>query len=279
MEKYVGLREAMEKVELVDAHSHNIVALDSTFPSIGCFSEANGDALSDATHSLYFKRGLREIAELYGSEVSLSGVEEYHRCSGLQSITSICFKAARIAAILIDDGIDFDKKHDIQWHRSFAPIVGRILRIKHLAEKILDEEAPDGSPWTLDVLTAIFVGKLKSVVDGISSLKSIAAYRSGLEINTNVSRQNAEEGLAEVLYAGKPVLITNKNFIDYIFTRSLEVALCFDLPMQLHTGFGDRDLDLRLANPLHLRTLLEDKGFSKCRIVLLHAFYPFSKEA
>lgn len=43
--------------------------------------------------------------------------------------------------------------------------------------------------------------------------------------------------------------------------------------------FGDRDLDLRLANPLHLRTLLEDKRFSKCRIVLLHASYPFSKEA
>ncbi|XP_028075535.1 protein fluG-like [Camellia sinensis] len=49
--------------------------------------------------------------------------------------------------------------------------------------------------------------------------------------------------------------------------------------MQIHTGFGDKDLDLRLSNPLHLRTLLEDKRFSKCRLVLLHASYPFSKEA
>ncbi|KAI8001276.1 Protein fluG [Camellia lanceoleosa] len=49
--------------------------------------------------------------------------------------------------------------------------------------------------------------------------------------------------------------------------------------MQIHTGFGDKDLDLRLFNPLHLRTLLEDKRFSKCRLVLLHASYPFSKEA
>lgn len=45
------------------------------------------------------------------------------------------------------------------------------------------------------------------------------------------------------------------------------------------TSFGDKDLDLRLSNPLHLRTLLEDKRFSKCRLVLLHASYPFSKEA
>ncbi|XP_024195760.2 protein fluG-like [Rosa chinensis] len=49
--------------------------------------------------------------------------------------------------------------------------------------------------------------------------------------------------------------------------------------MQIHTGFGDKDLDLRLSNPLHLRAVLEAKRFSKSRIVLLHASYPFSKEA
>ncbi|KAA8516596.1 hypothetical protein F0562_016898 [Nyssa sinensis] len=124
-----------------------------------------------------------------------------------------------------------------------------------------------------------FIGRLKSDADKIVGLKSIAAYRSGLDINTNVTKKEAEEGLVEVLCAGNPVRITNKNFIDYIFTCSLEVALHFDLPMQIHTGFGDKDLDLRLSNPLHLRNILEDKRFSKCRLVLLHASYPFSKEA
>ncbi|CAN6460666.1 unnamed protein product [Victoria cruziana] len=78
---------------------------------------------------------------------------------------------------------------------------------------------------------------------------------------------------------GKPVRIRSKSFIDYILTLSLEVAIDYDLPVQIHTGFGDKDLDLRLSNPLHLRTLLEDKQFTKCRIVLLHASYPFSQEA
>lgn len=49
------LKEAIEKAELVDAHAHNIVALDSSFPFIGTFSEATGDALSFAPHSLSFK--------------------------------------------------------------------------------------------------------------------------------------------------------------------------------------------------------------------------------
>lgn len=279
MEMYAELRETVEKVGLVDAHAHNIVELDSTFPFLNCFSEAQGDALSCAPHSLSFKRSLRDIAELYGSELSLHAVEEYRRSSGLQSISLTCFRAARISAILIDDGLALDKKHDIKWHRKFAPVVGRILRIERLAEKILDQEMPDGSTWTLDMFTETFVGKLKSVVDEIVGLKSIAAYRSGLEINTNVTQKEADEGLFEVLSAGKPVHITNKSLIDYIFTRSLEFALDFDLPMQIHTGFGDKDLDLRLSNPLHLKTVLDDKKFYKCRIVLLHASYPFSKEA
>lgn len=51
------LREAIEEVKLVDGHAHNIVALDSTFPFIRYFSEAEAeaDALSCAPHSLSFK--------------------------------------------------------------------------------------------------------------------------------------------------------------------------------------------------------------------------------
>ncbi|EXB75910.1 Protein fluG [Morus notabilis] len=269
------LRETIEEAELVDAHAHNIVAANSTFPFINGFSEAHGDALSLAPHSLSFKRNLKDISELYGCEKSLSGVEEFRRVHGLQLISLTCFKATKISAILIDDGLTLDKMHDIEWHKAFAPFVGRILRIERLAETILDKEFPGRSSWTLDTFTANFI----TVVGEIFGLKSIAAYRSGLEINTNVSRREAEEGLAEVLQAAKPVRITNKNFIDYIFTRSLEVAQQFDLPMQIHTGFGDKDLDMRLSNPLHLRTVLEDKRFLECRIVLLHASYPFSREA
>ncbi|KAK8491708.1 hypothetical protein V6N12_059842 [Hibiscus sabdariffa] len=286
--EFAELREAIEKIEVVDSHAHNIVSLDSSFAFINSLSEASGDALSFAPHSLSFKamttallkfffyvinqsfhmRNLREIAQLYGTESSVDAVEQYRRLSGLQAISSKCFKAAGISAILIDDGLKLDNKHDIQWHKKFVPIVGRILRIESLAEEILNGEIPDGSTWTLDAFTETF---LKSL--------SIAAYRSGLEINPHVTREDAEIGLSDVLRRGRPVRITNKSLIDHIFTHGLDVAQQFDLPLQIHTGFGDKDLDLRLSNPLHLRALLEDKRFSSCRIVLLHASYPFSKEA
>lgn len=81
---------------------------------------------------------MRETAELYGCENSLKGVEEYRRSAGLESSSLKCFEAARISAILIDDGLKLDKKHDIEWHKSLAPFVGRILRIETFAEEILD---------------------------------------------------------------------------------------------------------------------------------------------
>ncbi|KAL8135909.1 hypothetical protein AgCh_010505 [Apium graveolens] len=278
-DKYAELREAVEKVELVDAHAHNIVALNSTVPFLNCFSEATGDALSFAPHTLSFKRCLKDISELYGSESSLHGVQYYRNTTGLERISAKCFHAARISTLLIDDGLEADQKLDIEWHCKYVPYTGRILRIERLAEQILDDGSADGIIWTLDTFTRIFLGKLNSLADKVFGLKSIAAYRSGLKINTDVTRKEAEEGLADVLHAGTPVRITNKHLIDFIFLRSLEVALSFDLPMQIHTGFGDKDLDLRLCNPLHLRSVLEDKRYSKSRIVLLHASYPFSKEA
>ncbi|RZB85938.1 Protein fluG isoform K [Glycine soja] len=283
------LRKAVEEVELVDGHSHNIVALNSTSISgfvqaftVGAFVDA--DAIAFAQTSLSFKRSLRDVAELYGTEVSLQGVEEYRKASGIESISSTCLKAAKFSAILIDDGIEMDKKHDMQWHKNFTPFVGRILRTERVAEQILEQGLPNGSSWTIDSFTEAYVSKVKSVAKEIHALKSIAAYYGGLEINLNVTKTDAEESLKEVLTnTAKPIFLLKyknyKNLVDYLFLQSLEIALSYDLPMQIHTGFGDRLLDLRKTNPLHLRSVLEDKRYSKCRFVLLHASHPYSKEA
>jgi hypothetical protein len=53
--KYAELRRAVEETAAVDAHAHNLVAVDSSFPFLRCFSEADGDALAFAPHSLSFK--------------------------------------------------------------------------------------------------------------------------------------------------------------------------------------------------------------------------------
>ena len=59
--------------------------------------------------------------------------------------------------------------------------------------------------------------------------------------------------------------------------QALELANRHEMPVQFHAGFGDPDLDLRQANPLHLRLVLEDPRFVRVPIVLLH-LYPFVRE-
>jgi hypothetical protein len=109
--------------------------------------------------------------------------------------------------------------------------------------------------------------------------KSIAAYRSGLRINPLVSAQESEDALHENLRLGSPVRVSQKALVDFIFIRALEVATQRGIPMQIHTGFGDKDLQLELANPLHLRAVLEHSTFAQSRVVLLHGSYPFMREA
>ncbi|KAG5631629.1 hypothetical protein H5410_003346, partial [Solanum commersonii] len=140
MEKFEELKRAVESVEMVDAHAHNIVALDSNVPFLSCFSESIGaKTLSDSPNSVDFQVNLNEICELYGSSLSLDAVEESRRCLGLEASAAVCFKAARIVTLLIDDGIKLDKKLDIKWHESLVPTVCRILQVEHVAENVLEK--------------------------------------------------------------------------------------------------------------------------------------------
>jgi uncharacterized protein len=58
------------------------------------------------------------------------------------------------------------------------------------------------------------------------------------------------------------------------------VARREDMAMQLHTGYGDRDLDLPLSNPWLLRPLLERSETARSvPLVLLHGAFPYTGEA
>ena len=85
------------------------------------------------------QKSLRDIAALYNCKPLLEKVEKFRSAEGLKSIGSKCFQAANISVILIDDGIAFDKMLDLESHKAFAPVVGRVLRIERLAETIIND--------------------------------------------------------------------------------------------------------------------------------------------
>ena len=90
--------------------------------------------------------------------------------------------------------------------------------------------------------------------DGFVGLKTIAAYRGGLDLS--LLGADVRDALLAALEAN--------------------AATADPLPLQVHCGFGDADLSLPLARPGLLKPLIE--RYTTTPFVLLHC-YPFVREA
>jgi len=99
-------------------------------------------------------------------------------------------------------------------------------------------------------------------------LKSIIGYRTGLAV------EKVSEEEARLAYAGG----REKAVRDFFLHRALKFCRKGDLPIQLHTGFGESNNNLLLNNPLLLKPMLEDEEIKQQRIVLVHGGYPYSFE-
>lgn len=234
---------------------------------------------------------------------------EYKRAQlGVWPLASICFRASRIFSVLIDDGLphlpnttpvsysDFETKLDV-------PIARRVLRLECEAEKVLSRLiiTNEHSMWKptsrsykapFDIerksnyfalcFRRAFRECLNPLPHHVVSFKSVAAYRSTLEINLERTDEDLNHAL-QLLIDSPPspphyhVRIISPVIIDVVVKEGLEAARFHDIPIQFHCGFGDTDVDITKANPALLRSVLHT--YPDVNIVLLHAAWPYVREA
>ena len=108
-------------------------------------------------------------------------------------------------------------------------------------------------------------------------VKSIVAYRGGLDVDPSPPSaaevtEHAGRWLASIA-GGGPVRLTDSVILRFLLWSGVETGL----PLQIHTGFGDSDLDLRRADPLLLTGFIRATE-GRTRILLLHT-YPFHRHA
>ncbi len=260
-------------ISVLDHHAHGLMRAGVLpgVPYAAFFTEARDPEQihSHVPHTLSYRRCLRDVAELLDVEPNEHAIAERRQALGPEAYASRFFAAARIEAVLLDDGFAQDQLAPVAWHKRFFA-AARILRLETHAETILARCGDLGE----------FVDQFRASLDppppGVVAFKSIAAYRTGLDVRLP-TRQDAEAGFREYKRGGGR--LAQKALVDHILGLALEIAARRGLPVQFHTGFGDPDLDLRLANPLHLRAILEDEHFRSVPVVLLHASYPFAREA
>ena len=128
-----------------------------------------------------------------------------------------------------------------------------VMRIERVAEAV--------GPESLDALRDAVSG---ARANGYVALKTIAAYRGGLDLSALPAPARADR------LEGAP--------LRAVLMAALEAneATGDPLPVQVHTGFGDSDLLLPAARPGLLKPLIE--RFAGTTFVLLHC-YPFVREA
>lgn len=268
----------LSTVPIIDQHAHNLLRPEHvrTFAYPSAFTEGYAAEVvtRHAQETIFFRRSMREIAGILGCEPSLTAILEARERLGFEEVVRRCFEAAGFQSILLDDGFMPDQVMPTAWHNRFVRTY-RLLRVEFLAERLIAETP------TWPAFEEAFRAALQDPGPEVVGFKTIVAYRTGLAVeapDTEAAR-SAFEAMRQQVKRGGRLRLAHKPLNDWVVWCTLEAAARQGWPVQFHTGFGDPDLDLRWANPLHLRPLLEHPGFQRVPFVLLHASYPYTREA
>jgi uncharacterized protein len=228
-------------------------------------------------NTLYFKRMILDLARFFGVEPDLDAVLEARNAAvagGYTEYVSRLYGEVGLDTLIFDFGIPLPML-DVAAVRSELPVaVVPVFRIEPLIADLLKTDIG----WTefqrryddtiVDALTN----------QGFKGVKSIIAYRTGLDVSP-LSRTpdqgfQALDAIRRGLGGG-----SMKKLRDHLLCRALDLCMEHDVPMQIHTGMGDFEVNLVLCRPAYLMELLRFPAYRGCRVLLVHTGYPYHREA
>jgi predicted TIM-barrel fold metal-dependent hydrolase len=228
-------------------------------------------------NTLYFKRMILDLAQFFGVEPDLDAVLEARNAAvaaGYTEYVSKLYGAVGLDTAIFDFGIPLPML-DVAAVRSELPVeVVPVFRIEPLIADLLKTDIG----WTEfqrrydDTIAGALTNQ------GFKGVKSIIAYRTGLDVSP-LSRTpdqgfQALDAIRRGLGGG-----SMKKLRDHLLCRALELCIEHDVPMQIHTGMGDFEVNLVLCRPGYLMDLLRFPAYRRCRVLLVHAGYPYHREA
>ncbi|KAK0216056.1 amidohydrolase 2 [Armillaria fumosa] len=283
------LVEAVQTYPIIDNHAHPLLTAGNkaSFPLEAVFTEAEGDAIKDSVHSLSCFRATSQLGHILGlNEPSWDDVKKKRNEMDYGDLCDLLMRPTGIQCLMLDDGLGgvAEMAEDWTWHRQFNCSVKRIIRVETEAEAILVRmiKESDSVPITLDKFTEELQNSLSlsAASEDVVAFKSIACYRTGLNIATCNSEQEISDCLIvankKYLAAGK-IRLAYKALNDHIVRVALKIAGEHNIPVQFHTGLGDNDITLAFSSPSHMQPII--KAYPKTSFVLLHSSYPYTREA
>ena len=274
-------------LRLIITYRHNLL-LPSQLGAqslLAATSEAHGRALDDAKSTFAHLRAVKQLAETLKCHPTWDDVTahiEIARRLPDNKWAKQCFQG--IATALIDDGLDKDTVHPVKWHNQLTlHPCKRIVRIEVLAQDILVSALERGFESPAYFAFKQFEQVIRAALDDpdVAGFKSVICYRTGLQVPvlsntdfdtldkhiTSLPRQKIERLEDDRL---------NPQFVN-LAAKVIHGHPGPRKPFQFHTGLGDNDIQLQFSSATYLQPLIE--AYPNVPFVLLHASYPFTREA
>jgi uncharacterized protein len=259
---------------LVDHHCHGLVTTDLDRAGFEALMNESagpsplGTTLFDSMLGLAIRRWCAPVLDLEAH----APAEDYlarRRELGAPEASRRLLEEAGISVFLVDTGLTPGLVTSPQELASLCSAESRdVVRLEALAEEVLaDGTAPR------DVAQRV---RERLGTSGAVAAKSIAGYRVGLRLP---ARAPTTDELVAALYDVSPSPTGAFRVAHPVVNAWLAwTAVDLGMPLQLHVGYGDRDIDLADCDPLCLTGFLratEDRGVP---VMLLHN-YPFHRHA
>ncbi len=271
----------LTQVPVVDNHCHGIKQ-DQTFEDLAswrrAFTESTDPGMprDHVASTIFYRRLIRTLADFLGCEPEEEAVFAARTGWDERELTGALLRAANVDTLLLDTG--FPPFEEVLPVAELGELGGcraePMLRLEILMEDFLAEHDSLG-----EVREALAAALDDIRGQGYVALKSIAAYRTGLDIR-EWPQEEAEESFHEyrrAAGAGSARLV-HKPLLDALLHVAFTEAARQEVPVQFHVGYGDADTDLLLGNPLYLRPVLQRPDYLGMPVVLLHECYPYTRQ-
>ena len=216
---------------------------------------------------------IQRLAKYFSCEPNLvEVVNNRNKYAGdFRRYTRNLFQDAKITGVVTDFGYPMPMLSKDEFADLCGSKIWEIHRIEpvmvHLCKEC-DRFEEFSERYRIDLRQAL----QKSDVIG---LKSIIAYRSGLEIS-EMNEQMARDQYEEFQTNDRAEV---KAFRDYCLHIAMEECTAADKVMHIHTGIGDGEVVLPKASPSFLINMLRDKKYIDTKVHLVHGGYPWVEEA
>ena len=258
-------------MDLLDGHCHFIAAgdLDPAAFELAC-TEADlpapaGVRYSDSQVGLAIRRWCAPVLGLPAQPT----IDEYlaRRSSlGWRTASAQLFDAASLGALLVDTGLAGPDLVDPPTLGELAGApVHEVVRLEAVAEDVA-ATGVDAAGFA-DALALQLEQRTRSA----AAVKSIIAYRNGLAIPAERPTPIAVSRAAGGWLRRGGGRLTDPVLLRHVLWAGVDTGK----PLQLHTGFGDRDVRLPDVHPALLQPFLEAVDVP---VILLHC-YPYQREA